>query len=122
MDVSHNRKVPDTFIPLSTEDAQRYFGHGTFIAIEHYRLIGYCTVTIEKQEETNKTIGAIAGVGVHPSSQGRKIALTLIHKSLRYMMEKDVDMIQADIYEMNMPSLRFFSSLGFREVGEMLLT
>jgi L-amino acid N-acyltransferase YncA len=38
------------------------------------------------------------------------------------MMEKDVDMIQADIYEMNMPSLRFFSSLGFREVGEMLLT
>ncbi|UCG02264.1 MAG: GNAT family N-acetyltransferase [Candidatus Heimdallarchaeota archaeon] len=133
LDVSHNRKVrqfvrlfnmvlatsPDTFIPLSIEDAQRYFKHGTFIAIEYYKPIGYCTVTIEKQVDTN--IGVIAGIGVHPSCRGRKIALALIQKSLRYLMDRGVDMIHADIYEMNMPSLRLFSSLGFCEVGEMLL-
>lgn len=134
LDVSHEGKVrqfvkifnlvlatsPDTYIPLSTEDAQSYFKQGTFIAIEYYKPIGYCTVTIEKHKETN--IGVIAGIGVHPSSRGRNIALALIQKSLRYMMDKDVDMIQADIYEMNTPSLRLFSSLGFREVGEMFLT
>ncbi|MFX1518069.1 MAG: GNAT family N-acetyltransferase [Promethearchaeota archaeon] len=133
LDVSHTRKVrqfvkifnivlatsPDTFIPLSIEDAQRYFKHSTFIAIEYYKPIGYCTVTIEKYED--KTIGVIAGIGVHPSCRGRKIALALIQKSLNYMMDKDVDKIQADIYEMNTPSLRLFSSLGFCEIGEMFL-
>ncbi|MFX0124103.1 MAG: GNAT family N-acetyltransferase [Candidatus Hodarchaeota archaeon] len=110
---------PDTFIPLSKEDAQQYFEHGTFIAIEYYKPIGYCTVTIEKRDESN--IGIIAGIGVHPSCRGRNIALALIQKSLRYMIDKEVDMIQADIYEMNVPSLRLFSSLGFCEVGEMFL-
>lgn len=37
------------------------------------------------------------------------------------MIDKDVDMIQANIYEVNMPSLKLFSSLGFCEVGEMYL-
>ncbi|UCG90400.1 MAG: GNAT family N-acetyltransferase [Candidatus Heimdallarchaeota archaeon] len=135
LDVSHNIKLrqfvklfnlvlatsPDTYLPLSTEDAQKYFRYGTFIAVEHYRPIGYCTVTIEKQEGTNQKIGVLAGVGVHPSCRGRNIALALLNKSLRYMIDKNVDIIQADIYELNMPSLKLFSSLGFREIGETFL-
>ncbi|MFX1286404.1 MAG: GNAT family N-acetyltransferase [Promethearchaeota archaeon] len=135
LDVSRNTKVrqfvklfnlvlatsPDTYIPLTTEDARRYFKHGTFIAIEHYRPIGYCFVTIGKQKVTNQKIGVIAGIGVRPSCRGRSIAIALIDKSLRYMIDKDVERIQADIYEINMPSLRLFSSLGFREVGETYL-
>lgn len=38
---------PDTYIPLSQEDAKKYFKQGTFIATEHYQPIGYCTVSIE---------------------------------------------------------------------------
>lgn len=37
------------------------------------------------------------------------------------MITNDVDTIQADIYEINAPSLRLFRSLGFREVGEIFL-
>jgi ribosomal protein S18 acetylase RimI-like enzyme/sporulation protein YlmC with PRC-barrel domain len=112
---------PDTYIPLSDDDARKYFKCGTFIAHEYYKPIGYCSVTIEKQEETDQDIGVIAGIGVHPSKRGRNVALALINQSLRYLMDNEVDTIQADIYETNMPSLRLFSSLGFREVGETYL-
>ncbi|MFW9997774.1 MAG: GNAT family N-acetyltransferase [Candidatus Odinarchaeota archaeon] len=112
---------PDTYIPLKEMDAKKCFKKGTFIAYECYKAIGYCCVTIEKQEETGQEIGAIAGIGVHPAKRGRNVALALIDKSVRYLIDKDVDAIQADIYELNVPSLRFFSSLGFREVGETYL-
>ncbi|MHA2294626.1 MAG: GNAT family N-acetyltransferase [Candidatus Hodarchaeales archaeon] len=112
---------PDTYIPLSIGDARDCFKQGTFLAYEHDEPIGYCCVTIEKQEETGQEIGAIAGIGVHPSKRGKKITLPLINKSLRYLTDKNVDVIQADIYELNIPSLRLFYSLGFREVGETYL-
>ena len=112
---------PDTYIPLSQEDAQKYFKQGTFIATEHYQPIGYCTVSLVKDDKTNQNTGSIAGIGVHPSNRGRNVALALTKHSLKYMITNDVDTIQADIYEMNTPSLRLFRSLGFREVGEIFL-
>lgn len=111
---------PDTFLPLSRDDARKFFQHSTFVVYEYNQPIGYCCVTIEREDKDINT-GVIAGIGVHPSSRGKNVALTLVNQALRYLIDHDVDAIQADIYEMNMPSLRLFSSLGFQEVGETFL-
>ncbi|MFX1513332.1 MAG: GNAT family N-acetyltransferase [Promethearchaeota archaeon] len=113
---------PDTIIPLSRNDVKKYFKQRTFLVYQSDKAIGYCRVTIEKQEETNQLIGAIAGIGVHPSHRGKYIAMVLIDYSLRHLINSPVDKIQADIYELNIPSLRLFSSLGFREIGDIYLT
>ncbi|MFX0207119.1 MAG: GNAT family N-acetyltransferase [Candidatus Hodarchaeota archaeon] len=59
--------------------------------------------------------------GVHPLHRGKYITLALIDRCLKYLIENQVDKIQADIYELNIPSLTIFSSLGFHEVGETFL-
>ena len=103
------------------DDARKFFQHSAFVVYEYNQPIGYCCVTIEKEEDKDINTGVIAGIGVHPSSRGKNVALALVNKTLRYLVDRDVDTIQADIYEMNIPSLRFFSSLGFQEVGETFL-
>ncbi|MFW9915478.1 MAG: GNAT family N-acetyltransferase [Candidatus Thorarchaeota archaeon] len=109
---------PDSYIPISIDDALKYFGHGTFIAYQSHQAIGYSHVTIEDQDETGQRIGAIAGIGVHPSYRGKSVALALFDRSLEYLIENNADKIQADIFDLNLPSLKLFSSLGFQEIGE----
>ncbi|MHA2327548.1 MAG: N-acetyltransferase family protein [Candidatus Hodarchaeales archaeon] len=91
------------------------------MACEYYKPIGYCSVTIGAEEEIDQNVGVIAGIGVHPSKRGRNVALALINQSLRFLIANNVDTIKADIYEINIPSLRLFSSLGFSEVAETFL-
>jgi len=112
---------PDTYSPLTDEDVKEYYKQGTFVAYEYYKPVGYSCLTIEVNEENTKTIGVIAGIGVHPSKRGRRIALTLLERSIKYLIDKGADVIQADIYELNFPSLKFFSSLGFKEIDETFL-
>jgi ribosomal protein S18 acetylase RimI-like enzyme len=112
---------PDTYIPLSKDDAKRYFKCGTFLVHQAHQIIGYSHVCIGNHEKADERVGAIAGIGVHPLYRGKYIALALIDRCLKYLIENQVDKIQADIYELNIPSLKLFSSLGFHEVGETFL-
>ncbi len=112
---------PDTYIPLCKDDARKYFNCGTFLVLHSHQAIGYSHVCIGNHEESDEEIGVVAGIGVHPLHRGKYIALALIDRSLKYLIENQVDKIQADIYELNIPSLKLFSSLGFREVGETFL-
>lgn len=112
---------PDSFIPLSKDKARKYFGQGTFLAYEAHQAIGYAYIKIEKEDETGQLIGVICGIGVHPSHRGKRVALALLNRALKYLINNQVDRIQADILDVNIPSLKLFSSLGFREIGETLL-
>ncbi|MFX1510959.1 MAG: GNAT family N-acetyltransferase [Promethearchaeota archaeon] len=112
---------PDTYIPHSKDDARKYFKQGTFLVYRAHKAIGYSHAVIQKEKETNQCIGAIAGIGVYPSYRGKYLSLALINRVVEYFINNQVDKIQADIYELNIPSLKHFSSLGFREVGETFL-
>ncbi|MFX0093882.1 MAG: GNAT family N-acetyltransferase [Candidatus Hodarchaeota archaeon] len=113
---------PDTYIPISTDDVKKYFSQGAFIAYQYHKMVGYSFVNIQKEQETGSIVGTIAGIGVSPEHRGKKISLALIDNAINYLINKQVDKIQADIYEQNVPSLKLFSSLGFKEVGEVYLT
>ncbi|MFX0116734.1 MAG: GNAT family N-acetyltransferase [Candidatus Hodarchaeota archaeon] len=108
---------PETFIPFSKDDAREYFSQGTFLVYQSHKVIGYSNVKIET-DETDSRIGIIAGLGVHPEQRGKYIALALLEHSLKYLINNQVDKIQADIFDLNIPALRLFSSLGFREISE----
>ncbi|MHA2273899.1 MAG: alpha/beta fold hydrolase [Candidatus Hodarchaeales archaeon] len=95
---------PDAFSPLSKDDTREYFSQGTFVVHQSQKAIGYSHVKIET-DEANKRIGIIAGIGVHPELRGKHVALALVDRSL-------------NIFDLNIPALRLFSSLGFREIGE----
>ncbi|MFX0113452.1 MAG: GNAT family N-acetyltransferase [Candidatus Hodarchaeota archaeon] len=108
---------PDAFTPLSKDDAREYFSQGTFLVYQSQKAIGYSHVKIET-DEADKRIGIIAGIGVHPDLRGKHVALALVDRSLKYLINNQVERIQADIFDLNIPALRLFSSLGFREIGE----
>ncbi|MFQ5981130.1 MAG: GNAT family N-acetyltransferase [Candidatus Heimdallarchaeota archaeon] len=109
---------PDSFIPLSNDKARQHFGQGTFLVYEAHRAIGYAYIKMEHEDDTGQLIGVICGIGVHPSHRGKRVALALLNRASRYLINNQVDRIQADILDVNIPSLKLFSSLGFREVGE----
>lgn len=111
---------PDSFTPLSKDDAREYFSQGTFVVYQSQKAIGYSHVKIE-MDEADKRIGIIAGIGVHPELRGKYVALALFDRSLKFLINNQVDKIQADIFALNIPALKLFSSLGFREIGEIHL-
>ncbi|MHA2495909.1 MAG: GNAT family N-acetyltransferase, partial [Candidatus Hodarchaeales archaeon] len=69
-------------------------------------------------DEADKRIGIIAGIGVHPELRGKHVALALVDRSLKNLINNQIEKIQVDIFDLNIPALRLFSSLGFREIGE----
>jgi sporulation protein YlmC with PRC-barrel domain/ribosomal protein S18 acetylase RimI-like enzyme len=107
---------PDNYIPMIPENVKKYFKKGSFVGYRYGKMISYCNTLIEKKE--NKITGCIAGIGVHPSNRGKGISLAMAKKTVEYFAEiNDIESIQADVYENNIPSLNLFSSLGFKEVG-----
>jgi ribosomal 30S subunit maturation factor RimM/ribosomal protein S18 acetylase RimI-like enzyme len=110
---------PDTYIPINKDLAIKYFSEGTFIASQYNKFIGYTTLTIQKESE--KRIGVISGIGIHPNHRGKKISLLLFKKAMDYFSSQEIDLIQADIFDSNTPSLNLFSSFGFKQIDEIFL-
>lgn len=116
---------PDTYIPITEDITAKYFNHDTFISYQHGRAVGYVNITIQVPEEDseneNEKIAIISGIGVHPKKRGQKLGLILFHYAIKYIESLEIKKVQADIYDLNIPSLNLFSSFRFQEVGDLWL-
>ena len=86
-----------------------------FLARYHGMAAGFIILDFEGD---NKEFGIIAGLGVLPQYQKRKIGTLLGLKAWEFFKENGVFELRCEVYMENKGSYEFIKSLGFKEYGQ----
>ena len=68
----------------------------------------------------HRSVGHVTNIAVTAAFQGRGIGKALIEESLRCFREKGMRYARIETLEQNAKALKFYPSLGFREVGRQI--
>ncbi|MHA1370967.1 MAG: GNAT family N-acetyltransferase [Promethearchaeota archaeon] len=121
-------QCPDPYRPVSVEDMKKIFENSTILIANIYKTdAAFIVLKIENDIEDSesgkhvKKIGVIAGIAVHPHYRRRGIATALGLATWDCFKKENLDLLQCEVYEDNIPSLSFITWLGFRPAGELII-
>ena len=107
---------PDTYVPITGEQAKKHFSQGTFLGYKAKKIAAYVCTLLED------SVGVIAGIGIHPNQRGKKISFPMLSQAIEWLLtQKEVETIQCDVFENNLVSKSLFESLGFKQIDDVYL-
>lgn len=87
----------------------------TFIIEENKVPVGVARVGVDV---SNKTLGHLFSLYVHPNSAGRGIGTTLLKYVLSTLRERNFEEITLWVFKENAPTRKLYRTLGFVETGQ----
>lgn len=91
-----------------------------FVAEVGGKIVGYSLGWISQPWAYKGKRGYICDCFVEKSYRRRGIGKALVKAMLEWFISKGVECVEADIYSQNVPSLKLFRKLGFKEIFKRL--
>lgn len=105
------------------QDLQKYFGsldptmherNVIFLAELDGVIVGKAELVLAPASSPTP-IGYVKRVVVHPEYRGRRIARRLMETIIAFAKEQGLALLDLHVFEQNLPAIRLYESLGFRE-------
>ncbi len=110
---------PDPFHSITLDDLEDLNLKVFFIKM-FGREYGLICISIE-QNEKNEKIGVIITLAVMPEKQRRGLGSALALKAYEFLKQNNINIVECEVGEKNIPSYTFVKFIGFRKYGEEIL-
>ena len=118
-------QCPDPYRPVTEEDMRAILEKSVILIGSMYGVDAVFIVVkmenIPNEAGKYERVGVICGIAVHPRFRQKGVATAIGLEAYKYLLDKNIDYLQCEVYETNGPSMAFITWLGFRPVGELIV-